>query len=203
MWRSCLAGPATDCRIDKESQCNILEAKLLEQDYPPNAYAYHLAQIEWAVFGVLTWMDDARTYRTIAACNRRSQDFNRLVGMTCGRLKLRPRHLAIYRKTEWGQGQRAHCHFLVGRHGAESVAPSRLAEAMTDLWTNGPQRRGTATIEPFKPEGLLRGVTYQSKLESDSFGNPLLPDDYFSPALNRLFKLNAQASGRDEAIEAL
>jgi hypothetical protein len=65
-----------------------------------NGVAYNLAKIDWAVFATLSWDNNSATRYTEAAEQIRREDFSRLIGHACGRLRLRPRNLAIYGKTE-------------------------------------------------------------------------------------------------------
>ncbi len=66
-----------------------------------NAYLPHLQKVDWAIFGVVEWHEQDHLGYTEAAEQLRATDFHWLLGATCGRLKLRTRNLAVYRKTEW------------------------------------------------------------------------------------------------------
>jgi len=145
-WRSCLAGPEKRIAATGELSQDSLVRGLLLYGQRLNAYAFHLARVEWSVFGTLTWRDDARTRDTRASEQLRSGDFHWLIGMTCGRLSLRPRNLAIYRKTEWGLAKRGHCNFLIGRRGTEKTTPLQLANTLQDLWSTGSQAKGRAEV---------------------------------------------------------
>src|ERR1035437_2595006 len=101
-----------------------------------NPIAYHLAKIEWAVFGTVTWDRDVATAYSDGAEQIRRADFHRLIGHACGHLRLRPRNLAIYGKTEWGGGMRGHYNFLVGRQGTEKSTPEIMAATMQEFWSN-------------------------------------------------------------------
>ncbi len=155
-----------------------------------NPIAYHLAKVEWAVFGTGTWINDSATAYSQAAEQIRQQDYHRLIWHTCRHLNLRPRNLAIYRKTEWGGGMRGHYNFLLARHGTKDTPPQLLAATVQDYWS---KRHGLAKIEPFDAKRQWQGVAYQSKFEFDANGNRLEPYEYKSDALKALFWKNADA----------
>jgi len=60
----------------------------------------------------------------------RRRDYRWLVNMTCARLRLRPRHMAIYSKTEWGPTHRGHSNFLIAKYGTRNVPPALLAKTL-------------------------------------------------------------------------
>jgi hypothetical protein len=149
-----------------------------------NPYAIHLQRIEWAIFGTLTWEDDARTKYTEPAEQLRRDDFKQFIEATCGWVKIRSRELPIYSKTEWGEGMRGHCNFLVGRQGTEKVAAERLSAVMIEIW----KPTGRAVIEPFNPRWQKEGVEYQSKLEYDTNFQPIFPKEYSTPVLKAMLQ---------------
>jgi hypothetical protein len=156
-----------------------------------NPFAFHLIQVPWAVFGTLTWERDAATVNTAAAEAIRSRDFFWLIRMACRRLKLRQRRLGIYRKLEWGQGERGHYNFLIAKDGIGTVTPAQLSDTLQKAWTED-SRKGLAKIEPFDAERGLAGVTYQSKPEYDARGQEIWLPEYFSPALTKRFEQNSR-----------
>lgn len=153
--------------------------------------AYHLAKIDWAIFGTASWMDDSATRYSEAAKQIRQRDFRQFIWHTCSRLKLRPRNLAIYGKTEWGADMRGHYNFLIGRQGTEKTTPEIMAAILQDFWSN---QHGLCKIEPFDVNRQCEGVRYQSKQEYDASGNPLWHPEFISPALLALFRKNAAAT---------
>lgn len=179
--------------LREQNRCSLVEA-LIPRTRSLNPYAYHLEQIDWLIFGTLTWEQDALTSYTQRAEDLRRKDFYRLIGLTCGRLGLRTRELAIYRKTEWGKGKRGHCNFLIARYGTHNVTASELAKTLQDAWTWGGKPLGRAKIEAFDSQKRLEAVTYQSKREFDSRGNELWMPEDFSPALKKLFLRTASAT---------
>ena len=121
-----------------------------------NPIAYHLAKIDWSQFGTLSWDRDAATSYSEASEQIRQNDFYRLIGHTCGRLRLRPRNLAIYGKTEWGMGMRGHFNYLVSRDGTKDTPPELLAATMLEYWS---RKHGVAVIKLFDANLQGRGVT--------------------------------------------
>lgn len=155
-----------------------------------NPIAIHLAKIDWTLFGTLTWEKDSATTSSPRAEQIRQEDFLRLIGHACGRLRLRQRNLAIYGKSEWGAGMRGHYNFLVARHGTKNKTPEKMAEIMHDYWL---RNHGISKIKPFDANRHWKGVKYQSKQEFDASGNPLLHSEYRSKALMSLLRKNAEA----------
>lgn len=169
---------------------SVLLPVLLRHKRTLNPYAYHLAKVDWSVFGTLTWEQDIFCDYTLDAELLRRGDFYWLICVACKKLKLRQRRLAIYRRTEFSQGMRGHCNFLIAKRGAEKVTSRELAHTLTRIWTQE-SWKGLAVIQPFDIERHLNGITYQSKREFDSFGNELWLFEEFTPALKRLFQNNA------------
>jgi hypothetical protein len=134
---------------------------------PQNGMAYHFSPISWAIFGVLTWDHVGRTRCNDFSEEKRVADFNGLIHFTSSKLRLRPRNLGIYHKTEWGVYLRGHYHVLIARQGTEKVSPELLAETLKAFWC----RYGYAKIEPFDPKRQCEGVAYQTKSEFDSQGH--------------------------------
>ncbi len=191
MWRSCLAPPAPWAVRSKQSDRDQLVVKLLDKQRSLNPFAFHLAQVEWSVFGTLTWRQEALTRDNSFAERLRRCDFRWLVNMTCGRLRLRPRHFLIYRKTEWGPTRQGHYNFLIAKRGTKNVPPQQLADTLQSVWTDG--HKGRALVEPFDSWRHLAGVSYQSKREFDSSGNELWQPEEFSKPLQRLFRENTSS----------
>jgi len=147
-----------------------------------NPTGFHLAQIEWAIFGALTWREDALATGTEWAHNMRLKDFYRLLGVSCSKNRLRPRRLMVYAKSEWGNDRRGHLHFLIGKTGMDSIASADMAETMRAVWTEL-FAKGTAFIVQFDPFQHLDGILYQSKYEFDPTGDRICIAENFSYAL--------------------
>jgi hypothetical protein len=156
-----------------------------------NPVAFQLVRICWSVFGTLTWDRDAATWNNEHSEKIRQTDFHRLVGNTCGRLRLRSRELAVYAKTEWGEGERGHYNFLIGRQGTKNVSPKIIAATMLGIWL---KEHGRAKIEPFDAIRQWQGVKYQSKLESDVHGQPICPAEFISTVLRAMIRKNSSES---------
>ena len=156
-----------------------------------SGYGFHLEKVAWSIFGTLSWEKDAATRYSESAEQLRQRDFHQLVGKSCGRLKLRPRNLAIYGKTEWGADMRGHYNFLIGRQGTEKTTPEIMAATMQEFWST---QHGLCKIEPFDVNRLREGVQYQSKQEYDASGNPLWHPEFISPVLHALFRKNAESA---------
>jgi len=180
--------------VDKnELLKGILERSIKSKSYSRsfNPMEYHLKQIEWAVFGTITFKDDYMTWDNKVSEEKRLKVFHRLIGFTCSKLKIKNRRLIYYKKTEWGSGHRGHINFLIGMDGIEPVTPFELSQKMQGYWTGGLFPLGTAVIEPFRKNLHDEGISYQSKLEFDSFGNQLNNPDEFSEMLLKRMQRNS------------
>lgn len=166
---------------------------LIRIEQTSNPFSYHLLKVPWSVFGVLTWEWDAATTNTPAAAAIRRMDVWRLLRLICRPFGLRYRNLATYRKIEYGRAYRGHCHFLVASLGLGDVKPDELSRALQNEWTR--TGKGRAEVEPFDPKRQAAGVDYQTKLELNSWGEQLLPDEEFSPALWRMMQANSADEG--------
>jgi hypothetical protein len=188
--------PAGHIMVNKKE---LLES-ILEQSFASNGnsrffnpIAYHLEQINWSVFGTITFKNDSFTYDNKVSEQERSKVFHRLIGCTCTKLRLRNRRLIYYKRTEWGAGQRGHINFLIGKNGTESVTPLELSEKMQTFWTGGLFPIGTAVIEPFRKELHSEGIRYQSKYEFDSQHNLLNDYEEFSDLLLKRIHTNIKS----------
>ena len=208
-WHSCLTSTSLpqnhgETRADGGT---ALERWLLSnQRHPISPYAFHLAKLDWAVFGALTFNSDFLRGESVGAQRKRVDLFSRLLGKTCERNHLRRRNLAIYRKTEYGSAMQAHFHFLIAAKGLGACSPEQFAQTAQELWTKpGPFRnsvggwhgRWEAKIEPFDASRHWEGIAYQAKIERDARGNRLELDEYLSGKLKGLIhKANAEQSNQ-------
>jgi hypothetical protein len=178
----------------KELLKSILEKSIASKSYSRsfNPIEYHLKQIEWAVFGTVTFKDVFLTYDNKASEDARWEVYHRLIGFTCSKLKIKNRKLITYAKTEWGNGHRGHINFLIGNDGIAPVTPIELTQKMQGFWTGGLFPIGTAVIEPFRKDLLSEGISYQTKFEFDYFGNQLTNSEYFSYMLQKRMARNSK-----------
>jgi len=172
---------------------SILEKSIASKSYSRsiNPIEFHLRQIEWAVFGTITFKDDFLTYDNRASEDARRRIYHRLIGYTCSKLKIKNRRLIEYSKTEWGKGHRGHINFLIGMDGIAPITPLELSEKMQGLWTGGLFPIGTACIEPFRKDLHSEGISYQTKYEFDYFGKQLANSEYFSYLLQKRMERNS------------
>jgi hypothetical protein len=178
----------------KELLKSILEKSIASKSYSRsiNPIEYHLKQIEWAVFGTITFRDDYMTYDNKASEEARHIVYHRLIGCTCSKLKIKNRNLIAYMKTEWGKGHRGHLNFLIGKDGITPVTPQELSQKMQVFWAGGLYPLGTAVIEPFRKDLHSEGISYQTKLEFDAFGNALNNSEEFSYMLLKRMATNSE-----------
>lgn len=194
-WRPCQSHSVEQSSaFDKEEKrSQFLEATALSKFKKTiNPYGFHLAQIEWAIFGGLSWRQDSIASGNDWADGMRQADFYRLIGVTCTRHRLRPRRLLVYGKSEWGNGKRAHFHFLIGKEGLRGVLPAALCKTMLNLWTVE-FNNGTAQIESYDWQQHLDGIFYQSKYEFDQTGNEPCISETFSYMLRKRMTRNGES----------
>jgi hypothetical protein len=171
----------------------VQKAALVDYLSPKNskhdALLYHLADVEWSVFGTLTWDNWYRRLPAVNAEKLRRADFGLLKLNTCRLLNIRPKNLAYYHAMERGAGE-CHFHFLIARKGIERHDPATVANMMQTLWNDNLKREanrkaglGRAKIEPFDSARQSSGVAYCLKREFDESGNQLERQDYISPKL--------------------
>jgi len=191
-WQ-CRQLPADRLAVLNGGTESSLECMLLPRlkDRSFNPMAYHLAKIDWSVFGTGTFALDWLTHNTAKAEEFRRKEFFNLLFCVCMKHRLRQRDLVYYGKTEWGANKRGHFNFLIGRRGTERISPESLAASMQELWTTGNHRRGNAKIEPFNEHWHLEGVLYQSKYEFDARGEQLPISEVFSPMLQKVIRKNS------------
>lgn len=190
MWR-CLAGPNG---TKEEDEKRVLKDFLVlffgsnKFKYMYNTYSFHLAQIDWLIFGTLTWQSESLVHPTDSIEKLRHDDFDNLIEFACSVHHLRKRHLAFYAKSELGPTKRVHYNFLIAKENCKGTTPEALSATLTKGW-----KHGMALVEPFNHDKPLASVAYQAKLEYDSKGESIQPIEYFSPSLIKLFKNNSNA----------
>ena len=157
-------------------------------------YLYHFRDVDWAIFGSVTWSRPARRCPYSARAGQcRRKDIEGVLYRTCVDLDLRKEHLAYYWATEFGAAGECHMHFLVASDGLGDVAPAEFARVFTEMWTRdfrslGCQKPGvgTAVVKPYDQAYEDRGAAYCLKREYDDSGRERERFDFLSP---RLFNL--------------
>jgi hypothetical protein len=156
-----------------------------QSSFKSHPYLYYFKDIQWALFGTLTFEDEYRRANTQLAEKLRRADFNHLIlTASCG-LRIRPKHLAVYQASERDLANNCHYHFLIADHKI-NVCPVVLAKTLQDLWQSQ-LRLGRADVRPYERAQGLNGVKYCLKKEFDRNGERER-NDYFSKALQRLIK---------------
>jgi len=191
-----MAMSSCQCLENAESFGGVQKDSLVDMllRYPStnNPIAYHLAQVNWSIFGTLTWQVDSRSINTATAKTLRMNDFRWLMLNACAILRIKTKRLAFYRKTEWGGGDRAHYNFLIAKDGLPAdVTAKTLADTLSRVWRQPSGHRGLCEIEPFDNETHLQGVLYQCKYEFDATSSQFECDEYRSPALSKILQKNS------------
>lgn len=161
-----------------------------------SAMAYNLSLIPWSVFGCVTF--GARGLQGHSqARDRRKELFRRLLFQTARACGVRPKSVLTYGKTEFGDGDNAHIHFLVGLPERSPVTASEYCAQATSLWKAASLWRDEfgsknelwqAKIEPFRADLARDGIAYVTKDERDAHGNLLVPEEFLSEKLQRAIR---------------
>ena len=161
------------------------------------ALEWQLRKTEWAVMGYLTWKSAEAAANSSYGDQRRGHDFLKIIGLTCGVCRLRTRNLAIYAKSEFGEGGRGHFNFLIGAQGLRSVPPEIFSENFHRLWE---KFYGLAKVTPFDPLQAQQGIAYIAKQEYGQDSHALNHWEYFSPAFKRLLHQSAEEKAGTERL---
>lgn len=145
-----------------------------------------LIDIEWAIFGGLTWADESYRWGTLKAHKKRLKSFNHFCKHVCNALNIRYRYLLFYFRSEPNGASDWHCHFFIGAKGIEPVTPTELAQALQECWTER-LKQGVAEIEPFDLNRQPEGVSYVCKVIRDETGNEVDMPFAFSKANKRCY----------------
>ncbi len=158
-------------------------------------YLNRLREVDWAIFGSLTWEWESRRKDCCCARWHRNKDFNGLINVFCARAKLRRNELAFYQATEFGKSGQAHYHFLIATEGLKGIPPVQCANSLRNLWINELKPYdgvncgiGTADVRAYDAARPSPAVEYCLKRERDEHGNEWERYDYLSDGLKRLIK---------------
>jgi hypothetical protein len=162
--------------VTKEEQKKLLEIWLPRTNkYHP--YLYSLVDLNWKIFGSLTWSLDSRRKASEFAQRKRESDFKRLIQLTSKQFKVKPCQFNYYHALEFGNAEECHLHFLIENTGLRNICPDSLSTYMQDFWKNqfrlendGRSGAGEAIILPFDKTKQFEGVSYLLKREYDDFG---------------------------------
>src|ERR1700733_5156843 len=161
---------------------------------------YSLLNIEWSVFGSLTWEHPEYRKDTQTSERLRFKDFNLLIRRTCQLLHLDKDAIQFYVTSERGDSCECHLHFLIARNGLRGVPVTKVCLTQNYLWASNLQLttkaiesnrtlkgfRGVAKIEPFDQKRQVEGVCYVCKREIDFLSGREYPAVYhLSNALKR------------------
>lgn len=176
----------------RESELKEHKKKLLELCIDSNGRkrevlpdSVTLIELEFAIFGGLSWKSEYGRRDTYAAHKTRLKDFNRLCKTSCKKLNIRFRNVPFYFLDEPSRAGEWHVHFLIAAKGIGTVSPADLAATLQTVWT---ERfcKGTAKIEPFDPKRQFEGVSYVCKISRDDWGNEIANFPVRSKALLNL-----------------
>lgn len=202
---SLLATPE-NCGLARGGRDASLEGSLYSASRrTSSATAYNLSFIPWDVFGTLTFGSSFLRWDSMDARDKRKSLFFRFLFQTARASGLRSKNLLAFVRTEFGESDKAHFHFLISFGGRNSGPVDEFVRAGKELWTHpslwrdefGSRRnKWQAKIEPFRAAEAREGIAYVTKNENDRHGTPRVPEEFFSDRLKReVRKRNAQAAG--------
>jgi hypothetical protein len=151
-----------------------------------NPFYSHLINIDWFIFGSLTWNDERSRACSHDATRQRLKDFNRLIRKACFPLGLKEDDIAFYFKSERGITHQGHAHFLIARQGIEHVPPI-LADTLNTIWAIE-AKMGTADVQLLNPALKEQVVGYTCKREFAPTGQEYDTYDCASKALKSLIR---------------
>lgn len=190
-----------------DDMADLIELVNLKQYHP---YLYRFDDVNWSIFGSLTWEFLSRRKDNDLARWQRKKDFNGLMNSMCARYKLRRNKLAYYEATEYGKAGEMHCHFLIASEGLERIPAEHCAKTLENLWVNELKPFdsdkfgiGTAVVKPYDRAKENPGVQYCLKVEKDEFGTERERHDFPSPALMKLIKKTQLPIANDFAVKPL
>jgi hypothetical protein len=179
----------------QDAELKELKESLLELCIGPKRKilpdALNLIDLEFAVFGGISWESEFCRTGTHPARKARLKDFHRLCKLTCQQLKIKYRYVLFYYRDEPSPAGEWHSHFLIGANGTETVTHAVLAAKLQETWTKK-LNKGKAKIEPFDQTRQFDGVSYLCKVSRDGNGNEIANFPVLSKALlNLIQKKNA------------
>jgi hypothetical protein len=158
------------------------------KDHHP--YWHRFRDIDWYIFGGLSWKDNSRRKTTHEAEWKRRRDFNDLIAAFCGRCKMRRKKLAYYVTNEFSDTAEGHVHFVIAKNGLEHLTDRQCAETLEHLWKNTLQAYdletvgiGTAEVRPYDKTRLYPGAKYCLKRDYNCHGEEWERWDYLSKRL--------------------
>ncbi|PAW89300.1 MAG: hypothetical protein B9S33_03630 [Pedosphaera sp. Tous-C6FEB] len=160
--------------------------------------------IPWNVFGTLTFGSSFLRGHSSEARDKRKSLFFRFLFRTARASGLSGSHLLAFVRTEFGESDKAHFHFLIGFGGRSPGPVDEFVCAGKELWTHSSlwrdefgsgRNKWQAKIEPFRAAEAREGIAYVTKNENDRDGNPRVPEEFMSDRLTKKTRSrNAQAA---------
>jgi hypothetical protein len=149
--------------------------------------ALYLIELDFAIFGGLSWEREFCRKDRHEAHQARVRDFNHLCKIAFKGLNLNYREVLFFFRDEPSESGEWHAHFLIGAMGIETVPHADLAATLQSVWTKR-FNKGMAKIEPFDPNRQLEGVSYVCKVSRDGRGNEIANFPVRSKALFNLIQ---------------
>jgi hypothetical protein len=139
----------------------------------------HLNQVNWSVWGTLTWHSGLRRLDTGLSEKLRRIDFTQLLTQTRALFNVHGKHIFYYHATEFGDSGQCHFHFLIKNRKPDIVSNERFARNMEVLWNTSfkPFDRsddcggaGKADVQAYNNKHDNPAVNYCTKREFDCHG---------------------------------
>jgi hypothetical protein len=194
-------------RIDSdwgEHNIRSLEPSICLDSYGYGVHPYFKSfkEIDWSIFGTLTWERASRRSLSFNSELLRQKDFNGLLQVACQDLGIRRKHLPYYHAMEWTDANEAHYHFLLARDNRLKVSPDELSQYLQEQWTKTLKPYGCKTsvvgeqavVRPYDQAQGLAGVSYCLKRDSEFYSGERERFDVISPALMKLLCKNLEPS---------
>jgi len=153
--------------------------------YNINPYFYHLKDINWKVFGTLTFRNKNKRKRFKSSRIHRDSDFKRLLELSFYWHGMALEEIPYFLRHEHSETSQYHLHFLIADSGKlEQIDTVDLCNSMTACWNRdfrtASGSNGTSVIIPY--EKSKKGVKYFCK-EAPGSDNGYYNDFLLSDAL--------------------
>jgi len=153
--------------------------------YNINPYYYHLCNINWKIFGTLTFRNKNKRKRFRSSRLHRDSDFKRLLELSFYWHGISLEEIPYFLRHEHSETSQYHLHFLVANSGKlEQIDTVDLCNSMTACWNRdfrtASGSNGTSVIIPY--EKSKKGVKYFCK-EAPGSDNGYYDDFVLSDAL--------------------
>ena len=168
---------------DEFEDIKHLDAFALVNERRYNPFLFSLSKIEWALFGTLTWNIEALRTNSFNSESRRKSAFQNSMNQVSKNYRIRHKHLAYFRTTEYSPAGLGHFHFVLARKSIAWLDAANVADFIEKIW----QENGTAEVNvAYTPTDSENFIKYACKPDYWNHSNEKF--DYLSDGLKKLLR---------------